>query len=154
MLSWQKIFFLVVFPTSQLREDWKEFSRDDLHLVMSQSNEMDVVCDTVQDLEDAVWEGNKLAVWQICRGKSGVITSHTTTQCLQSTEKDCAPSNFWKKSKTSKKINDKTWLVFNVYLTVYNVHPWLNLLQCVLIWKSVNWRFMWEKAQTPWLNHR
>lgn len=56
------MFFLVLFLTLQLGEDGKEFAREDLHLVVSQSDEMDVVRDTAQDLEDAVWEGNELAV--------------------------------------------------------------------------------------------
>lgn len=60
--SFHKMFFLVLFLTPQPGEDGKEFARDDLHLVVSQSDETDVVRDTAQDLEDAVWEGNELAV--------------------------------------------------------------------------------------------
>lgn len=72
-----------IFPTSEFREDGKEFAREDLHLVVSQSDVMDVVRNTVQYLEDAVWEGNKLAVGQICRGMSIYIIIQTTatTQC-------------------------------------------------------------------------
>lgn len=60
--SFHKMFFLVLFLTLQPGEDGKEFAREDLHLVVSQSDETDVVRDTAQDLEDAIWEGNELAV--------------------------------------------------------------------------------------------
>lgn len=86
--------YTVLFSTSQLRENGKEFAGEGLHLVVSQSDVMDVVHDTVQHLEDAVWEGNKLAVGQICREMRELLpfkqqhnVSHLQTKAVQSISK-------------------------------------------------------------------
>lgn len=56
----------VLCCTSQISEGWKKLAGNNLHLIVSQSDNTNVFGDTPQDLENAIWERNELAVWKIC----------------------------------------------------------------------------------------
>lgn len=53
--------------TSQQREGCKESAGNALHHIVSHCDNADVVWDTREELKHTIWEGNELAVWQICR---------------------------------------------------------------------------------------